>query len=765
VTFRLMSDDARQPVARCEVISEGKITSIRLSSPGRAASLELLAETLVPMLPVCLSPRETDRLMNAALGPVSGDWFDGLFMPERDWAVHLEGNVHCEELPDRVRLRISADTSGRQTEPALILRAEPDFLRMRHGLTGYAPLSRRRPELMPAAWMPIDTGRTPSPDEIARNTVWMAINLQPYGAASILMPGMQGMLPSARTAPVPSTASTGTRPAGASAATATSSAISPWECFQQTAAGLTARFWGHGLVAQSMSSTLFVGEPLTPAQACLYASLVGLAGESPIACERMYALPDERIEFLRRIIPAAPVRAVDLFAHPSLPPIWNLTVTNGGGQFNVLGLFNTSDEPRIEAVELADLHLGSGVEQFAVYDFWERRLLRIVRDRFQLRVPATGCRVLSIRQLADDAPTLVGTSRHITCGGVDLHDVQWDEDTLTLSGQSDLVAHDPYELLLYLPEGHDSVELLAVESKASDMRNRAHGPLRVITFESAVSGPLNWRIRFHRASQPPQSPPTRPRNLAARQNTRGVLLSWYQPDDRVVAHRIYRNRRFLVEVDGCEFQDSTAPYSSQYEYEVTAVSFSGQESAPSEPLIHTTPTPASTNLTQLVPLSVAQDRLSLGRDRSAVGTPLRIAGQRIYRGLGTVAPSRIVYFLGGGYQIFSGMVGIDDAAGGDGSALFRIIADGQTLFTSPILRGGDPPLAFSVRIDGKLQLELVVTDAGDHSQSDYAVWGNPYLRAGLLPNEPGTPARHHDEEEDGGGTQGDESRMGSRSSR
>jgi hypothetical protein len=116
---------------------------------------------------------------------------------------------------------------------------------------------------------------------------------------------------------------------------------------------------------------------------------------------------------------------------------------------------------------------------------------------------------------------------------------------------------------------------------------------------------------------------------------------------------------------------------------------------------------------------------------------LRIAGQRIYRGLGTTAPSRVVYFLGGGYDVLSGSVGIDDAAGGRGSAVFRIIADGQTLFTSPVIKGGSSPLPFNIRVRGKLQLELVVTDAGDGNASDYADWANAYLRAGLrTPEEP-----------------------------
>ena len=162
---------------------------------------------------------------------------------------------------------------------------------------------------------------------------------------------------------------------------------------------------------------------------------------------------------------------------------------------------------------------------------------------------------------------------------------------------------------------------------------------------------------------------------------------------------------------------------------VTAVDAHGAESVPSDSVTHQTPTPASTNLTQLVPLSVSQERLSVGQDRGATGGPLRVANQRIYRGLGVAVPSRVVYFLGGGYDAFSGVVGIDDAADARASAIFRVVADGQTLFTSPVMHAGQAAISFTARVRGKTRLELLTTDAEDGSDSDYGVWGNPYLRA------------------------------------
>ncbi|MBI4580713.1 MAG: NPCBM/NEW2 domain-containing protein [Planctomycetes bacterium] len=736
-TIDLLAPGTNRPPIRLRITTTATTTSLAVVTSERPPRFELAFETLVPMLPVCLTPRDPDRVLHAAMGPVAGDWFDGLFDVQRDWAVVLEGHVYCEEYADRVRLTVSAP--GEPVAAAghlLTLRSEPGFLRTRHGLTSYAPVDPHRLEPMPAAWMPFDVGEPPTADEIARNTIWMAVNLNPYGAASVLVrqPQMRSLPPTT----VP--ALFGTGPSGTDAAARASRPIRPTiaagEWLQRTAADVATRFWGQGLLAQVTSYTVIVGDPLSLEQARLFAAILGLGGRSPIAGERMYLLDDERVDPLRRIIPAAPVRAVDLFAHRGCPPVWNLAVAVAGCQLNVIGLFNTSDEPRLEAVELEDLHLGDGAERFAVYDVWAGRPLRVVTDRFQVEVPPTGCRVLSIARLRRDQPTLLGTNRHLTCGGVDLHAVRWHADALTLAGRSDVVGHEPYELRLHVPPGESGLEILNVGVHRRVRAGvRGHDQVRVVTFEADATGPVDWQVSFYRVTQPDPAPVGPPRNLATRQTTRGVWLDWYQPDERAVAHRLYRNQRLLAEIESCGYQDSTALYNSTYQYAVAAVDAYGNESAESSGVTHQTPMPASTNLPQLVPLLVAQERFLIGQDRSVTGTPLRIAGQRIYRGLGVAAPSRIAYILGAGYDTFTGSVGIDDSAAGRGSAVFRIIADGQTLFASPVMRGGQPPLPFTARVRGKTRLELTVSDADDGSDYDYAVWANPYLR-GSQP-EPG----------------------------
>jgi len=184
----------------------------------------------------------------------------------------------------------------------------------------------------------------------------------------------------------------------------------------------------------------------------------------------------------------------------------------------------------------------------------------------------------------------------------------------------------------------------------------------------------------------------------------------------------------IGECDRPPFHDHSVRYDTTCIYRVSGVDWAGNESELSTGLPYRTPVPASTNLTQLVPLSARQDAFALGTNQGVSGRPLRVAGRRYRLGLGTHANASIRYFLGEGYARFSGEVGIDDGTEGAGSAIFRILGDGRELFASKVKRGGERAGPFNVSVAGVMVLDLVVEDAGDGTEGDHANWGNPYLR-------------------------------------
>ncbi|NLE58794.1 MAG: hypothetical protein GX616_10560 [Planctomycetes bacterium] len=442
-------------------------------------------------------------------------------------------------------------------------------------------------------------------------------------------------------------------------------------------------------------------------------------------------LPADRIELLRRIHPLQPVRHVD---RTITATTWNLAIGRPPEQWNVLVLCNPSAVATTEIVSLETLGISPpGQSRSAVYDFWHQQLVAVADGEFEVDIPAGDCRLLCVRDVRPDEPSVVSTNRHITQGLPDLAAVAYDPQSMKLSGKSALGSGDPYELRILLPVGEKSLEITSVDAAAASLLIRSDGPLRIVTLESDIEQTVAWSIQFRKAVLPPLPPPP-PARMSSQQNTRGVLLSWDTGERRPTRYRIYRDGRPLATVAGSEneYQDSDVVYDTSYSYTVRSVDWAGRESQPLPQGMHRTPIPADAYLTQLAPLS-AQQGPAPTANRSAGGNPLRMAGRRYHRGVGTVPGSRIDYFLGKGYDRFSGEVGIDDTTTSKGRARFEILADDHLLFSSKPLAVGEAPQRFNVPVNGCRKLTLAVIKVDDGEGQLHANWGDTYLRASATP--------------------------------
>jgi hypothetical protein len=112
------------------------------------------------------------------------------------------------------------------------------------------------------------------------------------------------------------------------------------------------------------------------------------------------------------------------------------------------------------------------------------------------------------------------------------------------------------------------------------------------------------------------------------------------------------------------------------------------------------------------------------RDRDITDNPLRLGRQRYAKGIGTHAPSEIVYDLEGRYARFAATVG---AAEQGGTVVFQVYGDGELLADSGILHGLADAKAFDIPVTGVQRLRLVVTDASDNYYHDTANWATARL--------------------------------------
>ncbi len=268
----------------------------------------------------------------------------------------------------------------------------------------------------------------------------------------------------------------------------------------------TRLYFLHGRVWWNDPDPSYVRASIPLKHARLITSWVALSGQFNLNSDWIPGLPAERLDIMKRTMPAhtAVARPVDYFDTP-MPSIWLVTDERQKVRRDVLGLFNWDNADR--KIEYAADRAGLDAKKtYFAFDFWANKpAATFSANKFAFDVPGQSCRVLAVRA-AEDHPVLVSTSRHVTQGIVDVTDEKWDADAKTLSATSQVVGGDPYELRIAGMSEGGRWELAGVEFSEADRaagatieaRQAAPGEknwLRVV-ITSKESRPVQWTVKF-----------------------------------------------------------------------------------------------------------------------------------------------------------------------------------------------------------------------------------------------------------------------------
>ncbi len=235
----------------------------------------------------------------------------------------------------------------------------------------------------------------------------------------------------------------------------------------------------------------------------LICSWVAVSGQLNVSSESYPDLPADRLDLLKRTMPYHGLRPrpADLFEHEP-PRLWLLTDGRRSPRRDVVALYNwDTDQTADFDYPLDRLGLAAG-QTYVAFDYWGNALVAPFQGRLRLSVPKQSCRILAVRP-ALDRPQVISTSRHITQGIVDILEEKWDATTRTLSGRSQVVGGDPYELRI-IPSSSGrkewTLEAVAVsdEDQAAGVRitrKQADGLARV-TIASPTGRAVSWSVRF-----------------------------------------------------------------------------------------------------------------------------------------------------------------------------------------------------------------------------------------------------------------------------
>ncbi|MHB8971372.1 MAG: hypothetical protein ACYC3X_23795 [Pirellulaceae bacterium] len=300
----------------------------------------------------------------------------------------------------------------------------------------------------------------------------------------------------------------------------------------------------HGRVWQNDPDCVSVRPSTLLNQARLNASWTAISGQLFYNSDWLPELPAERLDILRRTMPAHGLlpRPVDLFEQDPAR-IWLLSDTRHTPRRDVVAFYNW-DQERATTVTCSTARVGlPAAAEYVAFDFWADKFVRPFRETLSADLPAASCRVLAVRPVSS-CPQLLSTSRHVTQGMVDVWDENWDAAKLVLSGVSRVVGNDPYELRIVVPTGASS--WLAREVRVSDEDATAgvttalqqDGPTLRAHINSATGRDVHWQVQF--ASGPVEARTPQPaQDLQAVVEYDNVLLTWRGQDTE--EYRIVRN--------------------------------------------------------------------------------------------------------------------------------------------------------------------------------------------------------------------------------
>jgi hypothetical protein len=250
----------------------------------------------------------------------------------------------------------------------------------------------------------------------------------------------------------------------------------------------------------------------------LNCSWAGVTGQLTIASDELERLPPDRLDILKRVMPAHGqlARPVDLFDR-DLPRAWVIPSAGVLDRQTVVGLFNFEATP-VEVVEPLPRFGLDADQDYVAFEYWTNRPLGIVRGELRYALASMGtaaslseekssgkversAAVIALVALSD-RPEFVSSSRHVSQGRVDVEALSWDEGTGTLRGTSRLVAGDLYELR-FLTRGTsrrwrlESFELdPPSEPTATAGLGSSDDWIARSTILSPTSRSLSWKARF-----------------------------------------------------------------------------------------------------------------------------------------------------------------------------------------------------------------------------------------------------------------------------
>jgi hypothetical protein len=117
-----------------------------------------------------------------------------------------------------------------------------------------------------------------------------------------------------------------------------------WWGVRTTLAGMRQGYYTHNIAWYGDPDAMMVRSPLSQDEARTWTSILGLTGQLLLFGDDMPALPEDRRDLLRKVLPVADITPMELYPASSNRHIWMLHVARPFGIWAVAGLFNWDND-------------------------------------------------------------------------------------------------------------------------------------------------------------------------------------------------------------------------------------------------------------------------------------------------------------------------------------------------------------------------------------------------------------------------------------
>ena len=252
----------------------------------------------------------------------------------------------------------------------------------------------------------------------------------------------------------------------------------------------------NNLVWYNDPDTLLVGDFATLDMARVATTVVALPGQLTFFGDKLTRLAPDRMRLLQQTLPVCDVHPLDLVPRGGeLMPIWDLKISRPFANWDVVSLFNWTDEPRTRRLTFTDIGL-DGKRQYLLFDFWSHTFLGNCKDQMEFKLEPRSNKLLAVHPDLN-RPQFISTDRHVSQGGVELTDASWNPDRLELACTLKLVENDRLTAYFHIPPAFVFTGATAAGANL-EPPNAGASPIISITLCRPTSGDACLRLKFQK---------------------------------------------------------------------------------------------------------------------------------------------------------------------------------------------------------------------------------------------------------------------------